>query len=103
MAKVTLTNVSKIYRGEKSGDLTALNGVSLEISDHEFVVLTGPLGCGKSSMLRMIAGLEKISKGDIFIGERRVNDLPAKDRDVAMVFENDSLYPQMTVYNNVAF
>ncbi|MDP9253397.1 MAG: ATP-binding cassette domain-containing protein [Verrucomicrobiota bacterium] len=103
MAKVTLTNVSKIYRGEKGSDLTALKGLSLEIRDREFIVLTGPRGCGKSSALRMVAGLEEISKGDIFIGERQVNDLPAKNRDVAMIFENDSLYPQMTVYDNVAF
>jgi multiple sugar transport system ATP-binding protein len=103
MAKVTLTNVSKIYRGEKGSDLTALKGLSLEIRDREFIVLTGPRGCGKSSALRMVAGLEEISKGDIFIGERQVNDLPPKNRDVAMIFENDSLYPQMTVYDNVAF
>jgi multiple sugar transport system ATP-binding protein len=103
MAKVRLTNVSKIYRRKNGGHVTALNGVSLEIEDREFICLAGPAGCGKSSALRMIAGLEEISKGDISIGAHRVNDVPPKNRDVAMVFENDSLYPQMTTYDNIAF
>ena len=103
MAKVSVKNVSKIYPGEKSGDVTAVDDVSLEIADREFVVLVGPSGCGKSTMLRMIAGLEEISRGDIFIGDRRVNDVPPKDRDIAMVFQNYALYPHMSVYDNMAF
>jgi multiple sugar transport system ATP-binding protein len=103
MAKVTVKNVHKIYPGEKGRDVTAVNDVSLEIQDREFVVLVGPSGCGKSTTLRMIAGLEEISKGDIFIGDRRVNDVPPKDRDIAMVFQNYALYPHMSVYDNMAF
>jgi multiple sugar transport system ATP-binding protein len=103
MAKVTVKNVSKIYPGEKGRDVTAVNDVSLEIQDREFVVLVGPSGCGKSTTLRMIAGLEEISKGDIFIGDRRVNDVAPKDRDIAMVFQNYALYPHMSVYDNMAF
>src|SRR3954467_2002015 len=103
MAKVTVQNVYKIYPGEKGGDVTAVKDVSLEIADREFVVLVGPSGCGKSTTLRMIAGLEEISRGDIFIGDRRVNDVPPKDRDIAMVFQNYALYPHMSVYNNMAF
>src|SRR5215212_1890109 len=103
MAKVTVKNVYKIYRGEKGGDVAAVNDVSLEIQDREFVVLVGPSGCGKSTTLRMIAGLEEISRGDIFIGDRRVNDVPPKDRDIAMVFQSYALYPHMSVYDNMAF
>lgn len=103
MAKVTLQNVSKIYLGAKGRDVTAVNDVSLEINDREFVVMVGPSGCGKSTILRMIAGLEAISRGDVFIGDRRVNDIPPKDRDIAMLFQNDALYPHMSVYDNVAF
>ena len=103
MAKVSVKNVSKIYPGEKGGDVTAVNDVSLEIADREFVVLVGPSGCGKSTTLRMIAGLEEISKGDIFIGDKRVNDVAPKDRDIAMVFQNYALYPHMSVYDNLAF
>src|SRR5215211_1410965 len=103
MAKVTVKNVYKIYPGEKGGDVTAVDDVSLEIQDREFVVLVGPSGCGKSTTLRMIAGLEEISRGDIFIGDRRVNDVPPKDRDIAMVFQNYALYPHMSVYDNLAF
>ena len=104
MAKVSVKNVYKIYPGEKkTGDVTAVDDVSLEIADREFVVLVGPSGCGKSTTLRMIAGLEEISKGDVFIGDRRVNDVPPKDRDIAMVFQNYALYPHMTVYDNLAF
>ncbi|MBA2586741.1 MAG: ABC transporter ATP-binding protein, partial [Chthoniobacterales bacterium] len=97
MAKVTLQVVSKIYPGTNGRDVTAVNDVSLEINDREFVVLAGPAGCGKSTTLRMIAGLEKPSRGDIFIGERRVNDVPPKDREIAMLFQNDALYPHMSV------
>ena len=103
MAKVSVKNVSKIYPGDKGGDVTAVKDVSLEIADREFVVLAGPSGCGKSTTLRMIAGLEEISKGDIYIGDKRVNDLGPKDRDVAMVFQNYALYPHMSVYENLAF
>ena len=103
MAKVSLKNVSKIYPGEKGGDVTAVKDFSLEIADREFVVLVGPSGCGKSTTLRMIAGLEEISKGDIYIGDKRVNDVAPKDRDIAMVFQNYALYPHMSVYDNLAF
>ncbi|MFL6528900.1 MAG: ABC transporter ATP-binding protein [Chthoniobacterales bacterium] len=103
MAKVTVQNVYKIYPGEKGGDVSAVKDVTLEIADREFVVLVGPSGCGKSTTLRMIAGLEEISRGDIFIGDRRVNDVAPKDRDIAMVFQNYALYPHMSVYDNMAF
>ena len=103
MAKVSVKNIYKIYPGEKGRDVTAVSDVSLEIQDREFVVLVGPSGCGKSTTLRMIAGLEEISKGDIYIGERRVNDVPPKDRDIAMVFQNYALYPHMSVHDNLAF
>ena len=100
MARVALRNIRKLYPGVAR---PAVDDVSLEIADREFVVLVGPSGCGKSTTLRMIAGLEEASGGDIFIGERRVNDLPPKDRDIAMVFQNYALYPHMTVYRNMAF
>ena len=103
MAKVSLKNVFKIYPGEKSGEISAVNDVSLEIADREFVVLVGPSGCGKSTILRMIAGLEEISQGDIYIGEKRVNGIAPKDRDIAMVFQNYALYSHMNVYDNLAF
>ena len=103
MAKVSVKNVSKIYPGDKGGDVTAVKDVSLEIANREFVVLVGPSGCGKSTTLRMIAGLEEISKGDIYIGDKRVNDVAPKDRDIAMVFQNYALYPHMSVYDNLAF
>jgi multiple sugar transport system ATP-binding protein len=103
MAKVSLKNVCKIYPGEKGGEITAVADVSLEIEDHELVVIAGPTGCGKSTMLRMIAGLEEISQGDIYIGEKRVNGVAPKDRDISMVFQNDALYPHMSVYDNLAF
>ena len=83
--------------------MKAVDGVSLEIKDKEFVVLVGPSGCGKSTTLRMIAGLEEISEGKIWIGDRLVNDVPAKSRDIAMVFQNYALYPHMTVFENMAF
>ena len=99
MARVTLENVEKTYKG----GVRAVNGISLEIADEEFVVLVGPSGCGKSTTLRMVAGLEEISAGYIRIGDRVVNDVPPKDRDIAMVFQNYALYPHMTVYKNLAF
>jgi multiple sugar transport system ATP-binding protein len=103
MAKVALTSICKIYPGDKGHDVTAVRDINIAIEDREFVVFVGPSGCGKSTTLRMVAGLEKISRGDIFIGDRRVNDLPPKDRDIAMVFQNDALYPHLNVYENMAF
>ena len=103
MAKVTLKNVSKIYPGDRGKDVTAVSDVSFDVEDREFIVLVGPSGCGKSTILRMIAGLEEISDGDIYIGDRRVNDVPPKDRDIAMVFQNYALYPHMSVADNLAF
>ncbi len=99
MAEVKLENVSKVYDGK----VTAVRDVNVTINDKEFVVLVGPSGCGKSTVLRMIAGLEEISAGNITIGDRIVNDVPPKDRDIAMVFQNYALYPHMTVYDNLAF
>jgi multiple sugar transport system ATP-binding protein len=99
MGSVRLTSVFKRY-DEKN---VAVNNVNLEIKDKEFVVLVGPSGCGKSTTLRMIAGLEEISEGSIFIDDLLVNDVPPKDRDIAMVFQNYALYPHMTVYENLAF
>ena len=99
MAKVVLENVYKIY----PGDVVAVNDANLEIEDREFVVLVGPSGCGKSTTLRMVAGLEEISKGNIYIDGKKVNDVPPKNRDIAMVFQNYALYPHMTVYKNMAF
>lgn len=103
MSKVTLTNVYKIYPGDKGQDITAVRNFSIDILDREFVVFVGPSGCGKSTTLRMIAGLEEITRGDVVIGDRRVNDVPPKDRDIAMVFQNYALYPHMSVYENMAF
>ncbi len=99
MADVTIKEVYKIY----PGNVMAVNNVSLYIKDREFLVLVGPSGCGKSTTLRMVAGLEEISKGTISIGKRVVNDVPPKDRDIAMVFQNYALYPHMSVYENMAF
>ena len=98
MAQVILRKVHKTF--DKS---EVVHGIDLDIAHNEFVVLVGPSGCGKSTTLRMIAGLEEISKGDIFIGERLVNDVPPKDRDIAMVFQNYALYPHMTVFENMSF
>ncbi|TIT70782.1 MAG: ABC transporter ATP-binding protein, partial [Mesorhizobium sp.] len=98
MASVTLQHVEKDY-----GSLRILHGVDLEIADGEFVVLVGPSGCGKSTLLRMIAGLEEVSGGEIRIGERLVNDVAPKDRDIAMVFQSYALYPHMTVKQNLSF
>jgi multiple sugar transport system ATP-binding protein len=99
MARVALENVSKLY----PGNVKAVDAVDLSIADQEFVVLVGPSGCGKSTTLRMIAGLEEITGGQIRIGDRVVNDIPPKNRDIAMVFQNYALYPHMTVYKNMAF
>src|SRR6266550_1517040 len=98
MAEVALRNVSKKY-----DEVEAVRNVNLEIPDKEFLVLVGPSGCGKSTTLRMIAGLEEASGGDIFIGTEKVNDVPPKDRDIAMVFQNYALYPHMTVFENMSF
>jgi multiple sugar transport system ATP-binding protein len=103
MAEVSLKGVYKIYEGEKGKDVTAVQDFNLDIQDREFVVFVGPSGCGKSTTLRMVAGLEDISRGDISIDGRRVNDIPPKDRDIAMVFQNYALYPHMSVYENLAF
>ncbi len=99
MAQVRLEGVQKVY----PNGYEAVKGVSLAISDGEFVVLVGPSGCGKSTTLRMVAGLEEISGGTISIGDRVVNDVHPKDRDIAMVFQNYALYPHMSVYENMAF
>ncbi|MCI6604901.1 MAG: sn-glycerol-3-phosphate ABC transporter ATP-binding protein UgpC [Clostridiales bacterium] len=129
MAKVVLKNVKKIYpfvsgeekkKKKKKGEdeaptekkanlqitdqgVVAVQEFNLEIADKEFIVLVGPSGCGKSTTLRMIAGLEEITEGDLYIGDKRMNDVAPKDRDIAMVFQNYALYPHMTVYDNMAF
>ena len=99
MSNVILKNVRKTYDNNK----TVIKNVSLEIKDKEFVVLVGSSGCGKSTLLRMIAGLEDISSGEIYIGDKKVNDVPPKDRDIAFVFQSYALYPHMTVRENIAF
>src|ERR1700729_508687 len=99
MAQIILDQVDKVYPGGVKG----IDGLNLNISDGEFMVLVGPSGCGKSTALRSIAGLEEITAGTISIGSRIVNDLPPKDRDIAMVFQNYALYPHMTVEQNLAF
>ncbi|WP_027415919.1 ABC transporter ATP-binding protein [Aneurinibacillus terranovensis] len=98
MAGLSLKNINKHY-----GDVAVVDDLNLEIKDKEFIVLVGPSGCGKSTTLRMIAGLEEISGGDLYIGDRRVNDVAPKDRDIAMVFQSYALYPHMNVYENMAF
>ncbi len=125
MASLTLKNIKKIYpnaegekKKKKKGDapekakvnlqiteegVVAVQEFSLDIADQEFIVLVGPSGCGKSTTLRMIAGLEEITEGELYIGDRLVNDVAPKDRDIAMVFQNYALYPHMTVYENMAF
>ena len=127
MAGLTLKNIKKIYphsedtkktkkkkkyneQPEKKVNLqitaegvVAVQEFNLEIADKEFIVLVGPSGCGKSTTLRMIAGLEEITDGELYIGDRLVNDVPPKDRDIAMAFQNYALYPHMTVYDNMAF
>jgi len=99
MAEVRVKNVTKVF--EKN--VVAVDNVTLDVKDKEFIVLVGPSGCGKSTFLRMIAGLEEVTSGEIYIEDRLVNDVPPKDRDIAMVFQNYALYPHMTVYNNMAF
>ena len=99
MASITFKNVVKRYDNK----VTVVPDLNLEIQDKEFIVLVGPSGCGKSTTLRMIAGLEEVTEGDLFIGDRRVNDVAPKDRDIAMVFQSYALYPHMTVYKNMAF
>jgi multiple sugar transport system ATP-binding protein len=99
VASITLKNICKTY----TGGFTAVSDFNMEIADKEFIVLVGPSGCGKSTTLRMIAGLEEISSGELYIGDRLVNDVQPKDRDIAMVFQNYALYPHMTVYKNMAF
>ena len=133
MASLTLKNIKKLYphsadeekkqkkkaKKKKTEDqpssehkvnlqiteqgVVAVQQFSLDIADKEFIVLVGPSGCGKSTTLRMIAGLEEISEGELYIGDRLVNDVAPKDRDIAMVFQNYALYPHMTVYDNIAF
>ena len=99
MASLSLRQVGKIY----DGGVVGAKDVNLEIADKEFIILVGPSGCGKSTTLRMIAGLEKISEGELYIGGKLMNDVAPKDRDIAMVFQNYALYPHMTVYDNMAF
>ncbi len=98
MASVTLEHVTKRF-----GEVTAVRDLNIDVKDKEFLVLVGPSGCGKSTTLRMIAGLEEITEGNIFIGDRLVNDVAPKDRDIAMVFQSYALYPHMSVYDNLAF
>ena len=99
MATVTLKNLYKIY----PGGVQAVSDFNLDIEDKEFIVLVGPSGCGKTTTLRMVAGLEEISAGELYIGDKLMNDVAPKDRDIAMVFQNYALYPHMTVYDNMAF
>ena len=99
MASVSLNHIYKVY----AGGVTAVSDFCLDIEDKEFIVLVGPSGCGKSTTLRMVAGLEEISDGELYIGDKLVNDVAPKDRDIAMVFQNYALYPHMTVYDNMAF
>jgi multiple sugar transport system ATP-binding protein len=98
MASVTYDSVTK-----KFGEVTAVNNLNLDVKDKEFLVLVGPSGCGKTTALRLLAGLEEITTGNISIGERVVNDVAPKDRDIAMVFQSYALYPHMSVYDNMAF
>ena len=98
MASVTFDHVYKRF-----GDVTAVNDLNIEVEDKEFLVFVGPSGCGKTTSLRLLAGLEEISEGNIMIGDRVVNDVPPKDRDIAMVFQSYALYPHMSVYDNMAF
>jgi multiple sugar transport system ATP-binding protein len=99
LAGVTFKGISKVF----GKDVRAVDNLNLEIKDQEFMVLVGPSGCGKTTALRMVAGLEEATDGDILIGDTRVNDVPPKDRDIAMVFQNYALYPHMNVYDNIAF
>src|SRR5690554_472066 len=99
MASVKLKNIFKRF----PGGVTAVNDFNLDIEDKEFIILVGPSGCGKTTTLRMVAGLEEITEGELYIGDKLVNDVAPKDRDIAMVFQNYALYPHMTVYDNMAF
>ena len=99
MADLSLRNIKKVY----DNTVVAVQSFNLEIADKEFIVLVGPSGCGKSTTLRMVAGLEDITEGELYIGGRKVNTVPPKDRDIAMVFQNYALYPHMTVYDNIAY
>lgn len=99
MASISLNHIKKVY----PGDIEVISDLNLQIKDKEFVVLVGPSGCGKSTTLRMIAGLEEISDGEMYIGDRKVNDVAPKDRDIAMVFQNYALYPHMTVEKNISY
>ncbi len=99
MASLSMRNIKKVY----AGGVTAVQDFNLEVADKEFIIFVGPSGCGKSTTLRMIAGLEEITDGELYIGDRLVNDVEPKDRDIAMVFQNYALYPHMTVYDNMAF
>ena len=99
MAGLSLRHIYKKY----PGGVVAVSDFNLEIKDKEFLIFVGPSGCGKSTTLRMIAGLEEISEGELYIGDRYVNDIAPKDRDIAMVFQNYALYPHMTVFDNMAF
>ena len=99
MANIVLDGVTKVFGDE----VIAVNNVSLEIGEGEFMVLVGPSGCGKSTILRILAGLEEVTAGELYIDEKQVTDLPPKDRDIAMVFQNYALYPHMTVAQNLGF
>src|SRR6266851_3797586 len=99
MAQVHLRDVKKTYDNK----VAVIHGIDMEIADGEFIVIVGPSGCGKSTLLRMVAGLERITGGQVAIGERVVNELEPKDRDIAMVFQNYALYPHMSVYANMAY
>src|SRR6187402_3489362 len=99
MAALSLQGVKKTYDGKQF----VLHGIDVQVADGEFVVMVGPSGCGKSTLLRMVAGLESVSEGTISIGEKVVNELEPKDRDIAMVFQNYALYPHMSVYKNMAY
>ncbi|MGQ9627598.1 MAG: ABC transporter ATP-binding protein [Anaerolineae bacterium] len=98
MASVTYRNVTKRF-----GDVVAVNNMTIDVADKEFLVFVGPSGCGKTTSLRLLAGLEEVTEGEIYIGDRLVNDVPPKDRDIAMVFQSYALYPHMSVYDNMAF
>jgi multiple sugar transport system ATP-binding protein len=99
MAQVLLKDVKKIY----DNSFVAVRDINLNVNDKEFIVIVGPSGCGKTTILRMIAGLEEITEGTVVISDRVVNDIPPKDRNIAMVFQNYALYPHMTVFQNMAF
>ena len=99
MASITFDNIGKVY----PGGTRAIYDTNIHVEDGEFVVLVGPSGCGKSTLLRMVAGLEDVTEGTLSIGDRVVNDVSPKDRDIAMVFQNYALYPHMTVFDNMAF